>query len=297
MKYSLVSPKALETNFYRAKLYKNKSENDFSGWIILALNEDENYLDENGEHILIQVENHLIEEYLSDFDTIQNAPIASIYAHNAGFNKLIKIERDNPNIGYATNQCNLKVDFKQILRYDTELRKLYIKILFNVLFIPIIFPISLGFSIYWIYKNRKEIKEYKGWLSRYYKNGNVLPGIVVNVKPTRIATMTNLSKHFGRYPIIKVKSYRFKKLNGRKLAIGDKIPMNATYFDGVNPKHWSDIWPFPIECATSDKNLIGKKRYSIPIEDWNDLEDNLHQINPDEDNIYKIRLEGSEWFK
>ncbi|MFT6936647.1 MAG: hypothetical protein ACJA1N_000946, partial [Saprospiraceae bacterium] len=63
------------------------------------------------------------------------------------------------------------------------------------------------------------------------------------------------------------------------------------------PKYWSDIWPIPVEFATNDRDVIGEKRYSVPMEDWNLLEDNLYQINIEEDGVYKLKIEGSSWFE
>ena len=67
MKYSLVSPKAFEDEFEKAKLFKEKAEGDFSGWIILALNESERFLDEDGRHLMLQLENLYLRRYTMDF--------------------------------------------------------------------------------------------------------------------------------------------------------------------------------------------------------------------------------------
>jgi len=299
MKYSLVSPKAFEDEFEKAKLFKEKAEGDFSGWIILALNESERFLDEDGRHLMLQLENHVIEKYLFDFKNIQDAKVDTTYVHNAGFDKLVKINRKESHTGYATNQSNIEVDFKQLFRYGRKpFVDYYIRIFLNVLFIPVLFPVSLGFSIYWIRKNRKEIRKYKEWVRSFYKNGDILPAIIISLNPTKIAVMTDLSKHFGYYPIIKVMTFYFTKLNGKPIEIGDKLPINATYFDEENhPKYWSDIWPIPVEFATNDRDVIGEKRYSVPMEDWNLLEDNLYQINIEEDGVYKLKIEGSSWFE
>ena len=298
MNYSFASKKVIADNFKKAQLFKTEPKDDFSGWVILAEHEHFELIDDSSDH-LSAIENEAIETFLPGFLAIQQAEVDSIYVHNVGFNKLVKIERSpNDQIShdtFATNQGNVTVNFWQWIKYQKQpLLKYYILLFLLILTIPfanIISGIGIGIIFYWM-------RAYKNSIREFFKAGDTLPGVVTSIRPTQVAVMTDLTKGFGSYPIIKIIQFKFRVLNGKKIAVGDKIPMVAFYLEDEKAElpHWVDVDPTPISFATKDKNKIGEKIYSISMEDWERLEESLHQIKDSSKvGLYKIDIEQSNW--
>jgi len=298
MKYSLASRNALETNFNKVKLFRTTPKDEFSGWVIIGDNEKKELLDESLDQFEV-VDNTLVEAYLPDFKAIKDQNEDKLYIHNEGFDRLVEINTEITkylsNGAFASNQSNLEVDFNQWYRHEKQpLRKHYLWIIFAVLlmpFITIIGGIIIAFQIMKIRSYREEIRE-------YYKMGDTIPGIVTSLNPTTIASLTDLSKGFGRYPVLKVSTYKTKKLSKRKIEVGDKIPMTAIYytFEGSVSDYWHNVESYPVEFATKNRNKIAEKIYSISILEWNRLEKAIsHNKHITKPGLYKIDIESSNW--
>lgn len=299
MRYSLASQKVINERFRKAKLFRTEPDGEFSGWVIIANNESSEMYERSADHFDV-VENEFIESYLPDFKRIKYSESDSIFVHNEALDQLVEINteltRSLSNGAFATNQSNVKVDFKQWYRHvKRPLRKYYWLIGLSILFLPIGTIVS-GLVI--IYSVRK-IRAYKEEIQECYIIGNTIPGIVTGVNPTTVAVMTDLSTGIGYYPIVKVFEYKAKKLSGNRIKVGDTMPMTTVYYgqEGSTLNYWLDIDSFPVEFATRDRKKIGEKRYSISVLDWSKLEENVAVLGDKSTRpgVYKIEIEKSDW--
>lgn len=297
MNFSLVSKKAIKQEYKGITLTKVQSEDFFSGWIITSSVES---LAFSFEKDLESIPNSDLLERIEGFEKVLNEnDIGTIYVHNVGFDKLIKIDKTETETlsssAYATNQGTIKVNFAQWLKYNKfPLLGYFFAILLGLVLVPwlkIFSLIIIGFPVWKINEYQKEIKD-------CYAMGNIIPGIVVHTNPLLIASVTDISKGFGKFPVVRIDSFpSFFHYHKGVVKKGCRIPMLAIYFQMPGPdlNYWNDFRPWPVEFATRDRNLIGAKYYSISEEYWLYAESVLDQVNTKKISLTAVDVKTSAW--
>lgn len=126
----------------------------------------------------------------------------------------------------------------------------------------------------------------------HFRYGDSNGGIIVATNPMLVAVTTNLTKGFGKYPVIKIIKYNAKG------EIGDKIGTVALYSASTDEEtqHWIDFHPIPINYATNNVAEIERAMKSYDTEQWKQIEDRLLQVpKPYVAGLYKIKEETSDW--
>ncbi|MBL4648769.1 MAG: DUF3239 domain-containing protein [Aureispira sp.] len=297
MNFSLVSNNAIKQEFKGITLTKVKSEGSFSGWIITSSVES---LEFSFEKDLETILNSDLLKKIKDFEKVLNeSEIGVTYVHNVGFDKLTKIDKTETETlsssAYATNQGTVKVNFAQWLKYNKfPLLGYFFVVMLGLVLIPWLKFFSLiiiGFPLWKINEYRKEIRD-------CYAMGNIIPGIVVHTNPLLIASVTDLSKGLGKFPVVRIDSFpSFFQYHKGVVKKGCRIPMLAIYFQMPGPdlNYWNDFRPWPVEFATGDRNLIGEKYYSISEEYWLYAESVLEQANTKKIGLTAVDVKISAW--
>lgn len=134
------------------------------------------------------------------------------------------------------------------------------------------------------------------WLRQkeHFKHGDSNGGLVVSLKPNLVAVKTDLTKGFGKYPVIKVIHYKIT----RNVNIGDRVPTVALYTASMDEDlpHWINFNPIPLKYATNDKQTYIRALESYNEEDWIYLEEALKEIpQPYRSGLYKIKTKDNNW--
>ncbi len=120
-------------------------------------------------------------------------------------------------------------------------------------------------------------------ITETFKHGCVNPGIVVQVSPTLIAVMTDLSKGDGEhYPVMKIIKKNLPRVKGEELHVGTRVATVAIYQDDAKVKrpHWVDFHPKPVLCANFDPTVAKRILNTIDTDDWEHLERELSAMHP-----------------
>lgn len=297
MEFSLVSKKAVEQAFKEISLTKVDAVDHFSGWIIVSSIEDVGF---SWETDLFPINTQELLEKIAGFEAIvDTADAGETYVHNTGFDALVKIDKtENDTLSseaYATNQGKINLSYLQWLKYHKFPTLKYCLI---VLIGIAVLPLSLGVAIflvgYGVYKLIVYFVYLKG-IKDCYDMGNIIPGIVVHNSPVLIATLTDVTKGIGSYPVIRIGAFpSFKKYHKGWVKIGDRIPMLAIYHVNTEQSlnYWNDFTPWPVEFATKDRNFIGKKYYSISEPYWQYAEEMVKQVRNSNKKQIKIGIEA-----
>jgi|GEM_PF-1807241 len=135
------------------------------------------------------------------------------------------------------------------------------------------------------------------WLAKkeHFKHGDSNGGLVVGVKPYRVAVATSLTKVWGEeYPVVKVIEVRSLK----KLSLGDRIPTVALYYptDDEKDPHWETFDPIPLHYITWSRKKIDRAMGTYPAEQWEALREGLEEIeDPTQLGLYRVKQETSHW--
>lgn len=135
--------------------------------------------------------------------------------------------------------------------------------------------------------------QWLGRIERHFLYGCALPGVVVGTKPIVVASLTNLSTGGGAvYNTLKiVKMPKLARVPGRKLTLGDRVPVVAKYSGRMPTPKWDDFYPSPVLFATDDPTALEKIEASIGEDDWQELTDALLQVpKPYRPGLYPVDL-------
>lgn len=178
----------------------------------------------------------------------------------------------------ATNQSNFTADewtyIKSRKRYYIKLSLIALLILICSLFISWGLFILLFYFLFLSYFNIITILD-------LYNIGTLNATKVVTLRPTRIAVLTDLSKGFGKYPLVKICKIDLPKNYSK---INERIPSSCGYQNHYNQNFWDRVIPNPIVFATNDKKTIEAKLKEIPSQDWIDLN---QWLNLNKNNLYE----------
>lgn len=126
--------------------------------------------------------------------------------------------------------------------------------------------------------------------------GDVLPGMVINERAGLVAAGTNMTRTFGKYPIIAVIKTSLPAKYRKNRA---KIPIVSSYGEeqeGV--PYWDKLAPYAVVNGISDPMVIEQKINSVPSQQWQDFQRQISQIPvPLKPGLYKVDVESSDWQK
>jgi hypothetical protein len=106
--------------------------------------------------------------------------------------------------------------------------------------------------------------------------GDLCAAKVVSVKPMRIAVYTDMGNSGPVYKVIKIIEAPIKSSGGKRLEVGDTLPVAALYQQSTdNDERWSDFTPKPLQCFTFDTEQVNNAKERIPQELWDELERGL----------------------
>jgi hypothetical protein len=112
-----------------------------------------------------------------------------------------------------------------------------------------------------------------------FAQGMLLPGLVADTGPVRIAMLSDMGKGDGRrYDVLAVRSYAAAMFDG-DLKKGDRVPLCAVYSPGrgagAGAAHWVTFLPEPVQAATGDAAVVREALGRIPAAEWAALESAL----------------------
>jgi hypothetical protein len=70
---------------------------------------------------------------------------------------------------------------------------------------------------------------YRERVTGHFRLGDANPGVVVGVNPTLVAIRTDLTKGIGSYPAVRVVRARLRRIMGRPVEVGMRLPTVAVY--------------------------------------------------------------------
>jgi len=119
------------------------------------------------------------------------------------------------------------------------------------------------------------------WLWRqrvrqHFMQGCANPAVVVDVEPTRVAILTDLSRGHVPAPHIRVVDMA---LPTELRTVGARLGVVCMYLsDDDAAPNWSDIDPLPAAWASSDANVWQRLLNAFDDDDWDDLDAGLRQL-------------------
>lgn len=148
-------------------------------------------------------------------------------------------------------------------------------------FLFLVAPILTLNIFYWI-----RVKE-------FFAHGDSNPGLVIHLRPTLVAVVTDLGNRGGVYPAIKVFRTRLRRIMGEKIEVGTRLATVALYSRGTDPKvpHWADFDPRPLECATGNPQVVHRVFDLYSPGEWRRLEACIGRLPANAPGLYRLR----EW--
>ncbi len=126
-----------------------------------------------------------------------------------------------------------------------------------------------------------------------YYSGALNPAIVIDAASNKIASLTDMTLGFGKYPIIRIRNYPIPK---KYKVNGKRIPVAGTYQNTEDYSHWNYYEPNPLPSGIKDDAIILEKTNSIPIIEWITLQNEIKKFNGiPKEGYYLINIEQSGW--
>jgi len=134
-------------------------------------------------------------------------------------------------------------------------------------------------------------------VDNHFFNGDVNPGVIIQLNPTLIAVATDLRKGIGNYPAIKIIRTNLRRINNEPPTMGRALPTVALYFSIPNDKspHWASFDPRPLESATADQNTLKRWMETFTVEQIAALYASIALLPSNEPGLY--RFLDSHWQK
>ena len=139
-------------------------------------------------------------------------------------------------------------------------------------------PIFVCDLLYWMH------------IDNHFYNGDVNPGVIIQLDPILIAVATDLRKGFGSYPAIKIIRTRLRRINNEPPRMGQILPTVASYFSIPNVKspHWASFDPRPLESATTDENTLKRLMATFTVEQITTLYASIALLPSNEPGLYRF---------
>ena len=90
---------------------------------------------------------------------------------------------------------------------------------------------------------------------RKFKAGDANPGVIVDLNPTLVAVLTDLSKGNGELPAVKIFKANLGSTEEKPLKVGTKVSTVSNYFDtaGKDAWHWETSIPSLLSTRLATK--------------------------------------------
>jgi len=190
----------------------------------------------------------------------------------------------------ATNQANVEIS---ILKYLRNRKRYILKLSLAIIFVLILcLKISWFFLFYLIRILFLHIFSVLNQRNMCL-SGTLNAAIVLSVKPTKIAVLTDMGMFGGNYPIIRIKNVELPT----KFNIKDKrIPVAGSYQNVENQPFWDFFDPIPLPLGAKNEDVIKKKINEIPVYDWITLNKHIKMFNElPREGYYPIDIENTSW--
>ena len=180
------------------------------------------------------------------------------------------------NSARASNPGNLRVNRLRWLRHYPRWPLIW--------FSSLAFFVVLAYSFHWSFWIFAVLLLLMNWLywrriSDQFRYGCANPAMIVSLDPMLIAVSTDLTKGFGKYPVIKIIEKNLPTACGQLARLGSMLPAVALYHQSPDEMpHWSNFDPRPIDCATGDVEAMRRVMNTITEDDWNELRVGLKQV-------------------
>jgi len=126
-----------------------------------------------------------------------------------------------------------------------------------------------------------------------FKGGDINPGRVISLDPLKVATITNMGKSGGGFPILKIFE---TNLPEEDKYLGKNIPTIALYGQGMSDlPFWVTFEPVALSLGVKNRNSIDEIISQFTEEDLNQLELSIKQVNSDQPGIYKVDYGVNDW--
>ena len=149
--------------------------------------------------------------------------------------------------------------------------------------------ISLIACIYFAYDGKRNYDALALHAHQKFTDGDVLPGRVISLNPTRIAVMADLGLTASVW-VLKVIEQPLTDVDIPNLKAGSRVPC-ATYYLRASESQWEDLLPEALALATDNQAQITRIGGTISEQAWEDLETVIPQLpNNPEPGLYPVRL-------
>lgn len=126
-----------------------------------------------------------------------------------------------------------------------------------------------------------------------YYSGALNPAIVIDANSNKIASLTDMTMGFGKYPIIRIRKYPIPK---KYRVNGQKIPVAGGYQNTEDYSHWNYYEPNPLPSGIKDEAIIAEKISAIPTVEWVKLLNEIKKMNGiPKEGYYPIDIDTSDW--
>ncbi|PHN02053.1 hypothetical protein [Flavilitoribacter nigricans] len=133
------------------------------------------------------------------------------------------------------------------------------------------------------------------WATVYnrFKGGDVNPGRVISLDPVLVAVASDMTKGYGRFPVLKIVETRLPK---EDLVPGKLIPTVALYND--NPHgypFWAEFHPVPVAHGITDRKRMAELLAHFAPAEIQLIDQYLDKVGTNGPGIYKIDPAASNW--
>ena len=113
---------------------------------------------------------------------------------------------------------------------------------------------------------------------KLFAEGDVCPAIVVDAGRNLIAAFADLSKGGPDVPAIRILKQPLGRVAGGPFERGTRLAYVALYNGYPQQPRWKSFGGYLVNSGTTSRKAIQRVLNSIPLEDWERLEEGLAQI-------------------
>jgi hypothetical protein len=114
-------------------------------------------------------------------------------------------------------------------------------------------------------------------IAEHFAHGDLIPGKVISLNPTKIAFLTDMTKGVGSFPAIKVIDRKLNDQRGMALPFDQRVAGVALYYEHTKGEYpfWKDVVPHPVQTGTNDASLVNRTLKRIPEKEWKEVDSML----------------------
>lgn len=131
-------------------------------------------------------------------------------------------------------------------------------------------------------------------LAYVFAEGDVVPGMVIDLKPPLVGMLIDLTKDEQGPLAVKILPYPRRSVLGKRLAIGQRVPIACTYCGKDSEPWWNDVDPEWLEDGCGNTAVLNRILASQPEEDWVLLNDAVSALPYRAAGVYQLQSTDEE---